>query len=434
MPVIYFDNFRGFEKTFLPLSNVNFFVGENSSGKTSVLKLIKILSDEKFWFTQLFSSDEADLGYYSEITSTSKKKYFEVGILGDESNENEGINAVKFKFINKEGIPVIKELSLIYNDINIQTLIEDDILKYRFEEVKLNNIDKISKIKYFKNWVENVTLAKKKYQEEKEKSFLIKNALIFYVQNIIFRLNENIGHKYNSGIQIPDFLKDIAWLAPIRTEPKRTYDNHNLRFNPDGTHTPYLLNKLLNDDKYDRNKFDHILQKFGLDSGLFDKVAIKKLRKEQTSPFELEIFLNNNKLKITNVGYGVSQILPLIIEIMARKEGTWFAIQQPEIHLHPRGQAAFGDLILKSAVIENKNFIIETHSDFTIDRYRLKMNKFENKEILDNIESQIVFFNKKDGKNTLTCIPINNDGSLSENQPKEFREFFIREQLELLSF
>lgn len=81
MPVLYFDNFRGFTKTFLPLKNVNFFVGENSSGKTSVLKLIKILSDHRFWFTQEFNSDEAELGYYSEIAShTNKtKKYFEIG-------------------------------------------------------------------------------------------------------------------------------------------------------------------------------------------------------------------------------------------------------------------------------------------------------------------------------------------------------------------
>ena len=80
MPVLYFDNFRGFNKTFLPLKNVNFFVGENSSGKTSVLKLIKILSDHRFWFTQEFNSEEAELGYYSEIASYANKtkKYFEI--------------------------------------------------------------------------------------------------------------------------------------------------------------------------------------------------------------------------------------------------------------------------------------------------------------------------------------------------------------------
>lgn len=431
MPVIYFDNFRGFEKTFLPLSNVNFFVGENSSGKTSVLKLIKIISDQKFWFTQLFSSEEADLGYYSEIAGlNNNKKYFEIGILGEEKDKYEGISAVKFKFVDKEGVPQIKELSMIINNINIQTVIEEDSLKYRYEKINIDNVNEINKVKYFKHWVEKSTLSKKNYKEAEEKSFMIKNALIFYIQNIVSGLNLEKNKKSKFSLEIPSFLQDIAWLAPIRTEPKRTYDSHKLTFNPDGTHAPYLLKKLISNEK---DKFDEIIRKFGIDSGLFDKISIKKLGKEQTSPFELEISLNNQKLKITNVGYGVSQILPLIIEIIARKNGTWFAIQQPEIHLHPRAQAAFGDFLLKSVINEKKNFIIETHSDYTIDRYRLKLNKTLDKTLLENVESQIVFFCKKEGKNTLKCIPIFNDGGLSDEQPIEFREFFIREQLELLS-
>ncbi|MBC7552880.1 MAG: AAA family ATPase [Taibaiella sp.] len=48
MKVLYVNNFRGFKKTFLNLKNVNFFVGENSTGKTSLLKLIRILSNDIF--------------------------------------------------------------------------------------------------------------------------------------------------------------------------------------------------------------------------------------------------------------------------------------------------------------------------------------------------------------------------------------------------
>ena len=51
MPTIYLNNFRGFKKSYLTLTDVNFLVGENSTGKTSILKLIKLLSDPRFWFT-----------------------------------------------------------------------------------------------------------------------------------------------------------------------------------------------------------------------------------------------------------------------------------------------------------------------------------------------------------------------------------------------
>jgi predicted ATPase len=438
MPVIYFDNFRGFNSTFLPLNNVNFFVGENSSGKTSVLKLIKILSDHRFWFTQEFNSEEAELGYYSEIASYADKtkKYFEIGILGDYKDKEEGVSAVKLRFENKEGVPSIKEMSLINDSINIQAIIEHDHVKYRYALIDISNVTESNKLKYFKHWIKNNALAKKTFQKNEKNNSFFNQAIFFQLQTIMSQIKhpdpkKNI--KRNSFL-LPNFLQDVAWLAPIRTDPKRTYDSYKITFNPDGTHAPYLLKKLLGKDSKSKTRanVEQILQKFGKDSGLFDKIVINPLGKSDTSPFELQVLLNNQPLKITNVGYGVSQILPLIIEVIARPKNTWFALQQPEIHLHPRGQAAFGDFILKSAINDDKNFIIETHSDYTIDRFRLKLNKCYNSEESKKISSQIVFFQRTNGLNELTCIPIKRDGSLPENQPVEFRNFFINEQLDLL--
>jgi hypothetical protein len=438
MPVLYFDNFRGFNKTFLPLKNVNFFVGENSSGKTSVLKLIKILSDHRFWFTQEFNSEEAELGYYSEIASHSNKtkKYFEIGILGDFRDKDEGISAIKLKFENVDGIPSVKEISLINNDINIQTIVEDKKIKYRYSIVDLTNITEENNLEYFKNWVEKNELVNKVFIKDEKASPFFSQALLFHVQTIIAQIKspEPKGKTKRNSFHMPNFLQDVAWLAPIRTDPKRTYDSYKITFNPDGTHAPYLLKKLIGKDSTSksREKVETILQKFGKDSGLFDNILINPLGKGETSPFELQVLLNNQPLKITNVGYGVSQILPLIIEVIARHEDTWFALQQPEIHLHPRGQAAFGDFVLKSAINDKKNFIIETHSDYTIDRFRLKLNKCNKSDESQKVKSQIVFFHRNNGINELTCIPILPDGSLPDTQPKEFRDFFIKEQLNLL--
>lgn len=438
MPVLYFDNFRGFNKTFLPLKNVNFFVGENSSGKTSVLKLIKILSDHKFWFTQEFNSEEAELGYYAEIASyaNKSKKYFEIGILGDYRDKDEGISAIKLKFENSEGVPSIKEMSLINSDINIQAVVEENQVKYRYSTVDLSNINESNKLRYFKNWIDKNELLNKAFTKNDNSSPFFSRALLFHVQTLIAQIKspDKASFEKRNSFHIPNFLQDVAWLAPIRTDPKRTYDSYKITFNPDGTHAPYLLKKLIGKESSakSREKVESILQKFGQDSGLFDKILINPLGKTDTSPFELQVLLNNQPLKITNVGYGVSQILPLIIEVIARPENTWFAIQQPEIHLHPRGQAAFGDFIFKSVINDNKNFIIETHSDYTIDRFRLKLNKYSKSEDPKECKSQIVFFHRTNGINELKCIPILADGSLPDEQPNEFRDFFIKEQLDLL--
>ncbi|MDP6688819.1 MAG: AAA family ATPase [Alphaproteobacteria bacterium] len=85
-----------------------------------------------------------------------------------------------------------------------------------------------------------------------------------------------------------------------------------------------------------------------------------------------------NSVNIRNVGYGVSQSLPVIVEILSRSFGSRFAIQQPEVHLHPKAQAALGDLFYQLALVEEKRFIVETHSDFTIDRFMLNYRKKRN--------------------------------------------------------
>ncbi len=436
MPVIYFDNFRGFSDTFIPLKNINFFVGENSTGKTSVLKLIKIVSDPRFWLMQDFNSEEAELGYFSEIMSSnsSKRKFFDIGLLGDSKDKEVNISAIKMRFFEKEGQPELREICLIDKTINFQAIIEDNGFKYRYSIIDLENITESNKLKYFGKWIKSNGLENKTYTKVNIEGSFFRQAFLLQIDTIIAReIRKDDKKNEIKGFKIPSFLRDIAWLAPIRTEPKRTYDNYKINFNPDGTHAPYILKKLLKSKKNAKKatSVEEILKKFGRDSGLFEEIKITNLGKSDTSPFEIHIVINGNPLKITNVGYGVSQILPLIVEVIARPSKSWFAIQQPEIHLHPKGQAAFGDFILKSYLNEEKNFIIETHSDYTIDRYRLKMNKnfkSENK----NPESQIVFFNRTKDGNTLTCIDINENGSLPDDQPEEFREFFIKEQLELL--
>ena len=87
MKAIYIDNFRGFKEATIPLCDVNFFVGENSSGKTSILSLLKIISTHEFWmtidFNSTFSSHEIDLGNFEDMITNSsadeKKKGFSVG-------------------------------------------------------------------------------------------------------------------------------------------------------------------------------------------------------------------------------------------------------------------------------------------------------------------------------------------------------------------
>src|SRR5258708_18650564 len=82
MKYLYVDNFRGFKNAYIPIKSVSFLVGENSTGKTSIISLAKILSSPKFWFAQGFDIDEVKMGHFQDIVSVhaSDKSYFRIGM------------------------------------------------------------------------------------------------------------------------------------------------------------------------------------------------------------------------------------------------------------------------------------------------------------------------------------------------------------------
>jgi hypothetical protein len=222
-------------------------------------------------------------------------------------------------------------------------------------------------------------------------------------------------------------FRALTWLAPIRSKPKRTYDDYKTDFSSDGSHTPYLVRKILGTSS-SCSKFNDFIRQFGTNSGLMEAVKIKKYGDDEIiSPFELSIELEKKNLNIKYVGYGVSQILPVVVEIYNGQKHTWFVIQQPEVHLHPKAQAALGDVFYMMAKKEEKIFLIETHSDYMIDRFR--RNYVGGKGA---VEAQVLFFRRKGIENMVDSINITDSGEYDANQPKEFRDFFIKEELDNL--
>ncbi len=200
-------------------------------------------------------------------------------------------------------------------------------------------------------------------------------------------------------------------------------------YTPEGEHTPHLIKDLLSREKTAIN-FQNFTEKFGSESGLFESVHIKNFGKSFASPFELDVSIGGSRLPISNVGYGVSQSLPIIVELFVRSSGYhWFALQQPEVHLHPKAQAALGNLFLDMAIQSNTRFLIETHSDYIIDRFRTC---YRENEAAQSITSQVLFFERYKCGNRIHNIPILKDGNYDDDQPANFREFFINEELRIL--
>lgn len=431
MKYLYMDNFRGFKDTLIPLKPANFLVGENSTGKTSILALISLLSTPNFWFNQSFNTNYYDFGGFKDIVSVNSedKTKFNIGMLDvTKRKDKEELNCLLMTFKKHEGLPIIYRLDRVAHDKHSSVLFLKSSIQYKIEDIASNSGSIESIHSLFRTLLESSKKKRKGFKQLNIPFLFLRRTALAPIHTILDYLEkEKKPDLKNMTLSLPAFTSDLAWIAPIRSKPKRTYDGYSTDFSPEGEHTPYLLRRKLN-SKSEAEEFKKVLESFGKASGLFKQVKIKNFGRDASSPFEVHILLSKSPLRINSVGYGVSQALPVVIELIARSRNTWFAIQQPEVHLHPKAQAALGDLLFELMQKDSKSFIIETHSDYTIDRFRLNYRHKQNIQL----QSQVIFFERTAQGNKVHILDILQNGEYPEDQPVAFRDFFIKEQMNIL--
>lgn len=434
MKYIYLDNYRGFSNELIPLKAVNFLVGENSTGKTSFLSALKVLGSPRFWFRPSFDDPDLNFSSFSEIVSkkSNNKKYFTIGFYDtgsaskSESQSSEKLpNFRLITFKNEEGIPAVYKYSLLSPIGLISTIISDSSLRYKIQECGHTSVENLVEKCMAEHYKSRPTDYKKFSKEGFPRQLFFANAYHFIVADMAGK--DLLKNKRKVTFEIEVEAPECRWIAPIRAKPEKIYSSQSSDYSAEGNHIPIILNKMLGKSSDIKDsKVLAAINEFGKSSGLFDAVSIKRFGKEASAPFQVNVNLNGSELLVSNVGYGVSQVLPIILEARRRSSAEYIAIQQPEVHLHPKAQASLGEFIYKSKELMNNNFVIETHSDYLIDRFRLCTSK--NK----CLDSQVLFFARTESGNTVHSININSDGSYPEQQPSEFREFFLNEELELM--
>lgn len=87
--------------------------------------------------------------------------------------------------------------------------------------------------------------------------------------------------------------------------------------------------------------------------------------------YELQVENEHGTWNVTDLGTGVSQVLPILVLLNSSPPGSVVVIEQPEVHLHPAMQSRIGDVLLRHA--NDKSLIVETHSDYLMNRLRLRI-------------------------------------------------------------
>ncbi|MCF5728703.1 AAA family ATPase [Aeromonas veronii] len=193
-------------------------------------------------------------------------------------------------------------------------------------------------------------------------------------------------------------------VSPLRAFPQRYYlleksAQHNILNSNDGSQ----LAEILKNNPVILDKVNELFESFGIrvstakTNDIIHRITVKQ---------------NNVTVELTDVGFGISQVLPIIVQALLSPKDSLTIIEQPEIHLHPRMQAWLTNALVSISISDEKKFIIETHSDTVIKRLQMLLldpNVNFSKEHLNIYHLE----RNKTGKTNIKNVPFNEIGEIS---------------------
>ena len=219
---------------------------------------------------------------------------------------------------------------------------------------------------------------------------------------------------------------------PIQSGPLRTYDPVQME-REQGFSMPRSLQRAHSPNPERRQQqLIQEIEEFGRTSGLFDEIVVKRLGRDEMAPYQLEVrvWSKGARHNLMDVGYGVSQVLPLLVSLIPPDGSPLYLLQQPEVHLHPSAQAALGSLFCTIAA-SGRQLIVETHSDYIVDRILLDIR--DKRTDLKPEDVSILYFERTDLDVLIHSIHIDDEGNVLD-APKGYRGFFEDELKRVIEY
>lgn len=243
---------------------------------------------------------------------------------------------------------------------------------------------------------------------------------------------QNAGFLADFALATEQMLTGLYYLGPLRDHPRRTYQwsgDTPEDVGPRGEFTiPAILAAEAQNRKINRGvkqrlqSFPEFIAGWLKDLGIIHSFEVKAVAAGRK---EYEVLIKTGpkapEVKITDVGFGVSQVLPALVLPFYCPANSVVWMEQPEIHLHPQVQAELADVLISAVQAREKNvarnvqLIVESHSEHFLNRLQRRVAEGSIKPE----EVAIYFCRKTEGGTELEPLQVNQFGEI-ENWPPHF--------------
>jgi len=429
---IILEHVRSFsKKAEVPIRPLTLLVGENSTGKSTFLAIVSsVLDKARFPANPSFNDPPYSLGAFDTIATFRGGKYgrdetFTIG-FSEGIEDSDSYRRVEAEYRGDHGNVVLRKVMARRGIENLEISITESSLDGKL--VIRNGDAAQAEPLPFHGEVTQATLV-----GQRPLAYQIMDAIYtsFKSQGQQEQIDRRVDRVFRALTRLLESpYPTTLSLAPIRSKPRRTYDEPREDFSPDGDHIPSLLARLLKHeaDSKDCERVQSALERFGKESGLFKSINVKKLGNKSSDPFQIQVLGPGPPVNLIDVGYGVSQGLPVVVQSVLKASGNVLLMQQPEVHLHPRAQAALGTFLAGLAKRNDRMLLIETHSDYLVDRVRQEVAR----GTLANDMVSILFFSKPQLDTKVHELTIDAMGNI-DGAPEAYRSFFLKEELNLFN-
>lgn len=343
-------NFKCFKnETIFPLASINLLTGNNGKGKSSFLQSLLLIKqtievDINAAYLNL-NGEILHLGNYDEVKN--------------KENSQEDLICFEFRNTQHDNTPTRNYIYFFLPDKDKLSIQKCHVVVIENGQQRIFVIQKhYNNGNYYSATTQKGNDARIGFVKLKPETYISSTTML-----------------YSS---IPD-IYNFTFIAADRIGPKDFYHKHTERndVKHDGSNTANVLaehqHKLVHTSLYRGENAQTLIDQVGeWLSYVFDTPNIK-IELDESNPFiiSLRFVINQQRFLPTNVGFGYSYILPIIVAgLLANHQQTNLIIENPEAHLHPRAQARLTEFLSIVASCDVQIFI-ESHSEHILNALRI---------------------------------------------------------------